>query len=133
MNKGDSANREHWVQIITTIPEISSIDHSRNQTTDKKNIRCQIKGFLVLNIVLSSFDDPGKDHVMLGADGLWVLIGCSGTGHKVFSQITHRYNFIHQTAFCKRGRFSKVSMLIESFRLSTRIHKYGIVLLLDNL
>jgi hypothetical protein len=38
MNKGDSANREHWVQIITTIPEISSIDHSRNQTTDKRII-----------------------------------------------------------------------------------------------
>jgi len=36
MNDGDPANREYWVQIITTIPEISSIDHSRNQTTDKR-------------------------------------------------------------------------------------------------
>jgi hypothetical protein len=36
MNEGDPKNREHWVQIITTIPEISSTDHSRNQTTDKR-------------------------------------------------------------------------------------------------
>jgi hypothetical protein len=35
MNEGDPKNREHWVQIITTIPEISSTDHSRNRTTDK--------------------------------------------------------------------------------------------------
>ena len=28
MNEGDPENREHCVQIITTIPEISSIDHS---------------------------------------------------------------------------------------------------------
>jgi hypothetical protein len=38
MNDGDPENREYWVQIITTIPEISSIDHSRNQTTDKRII-----------------------------------------------------------------------------------------------
>jgi hypothetical protein len=36
MNEGDPKNREHWVQIITTIPEISSVDHSRNQTLDKR-------------------------------------------------------------------------------------------------
>jgi len=36
MNEGDPKSREHWVQIITTIPEISSTDHSRNQTTDKR-------------------------------------------------------------------------------------------------
>jgi len=36
MNEGDPKNREHWVQIITTIPEISSTDHSRNRTTDKR-------------------------------------------------------------------------------------------------
>ena len=36
MNEGDPKNREHWVQIITTIPEISSTNHSRNQTTDKR-------------------------------------------------------------------------------------------------
>ena len=36
--EGDTANREHWVQIITTIPEISSIDHSRSQTTDERII-----------------------------------------------------------------------------------------------
>jgi hypothetical protein len=34
MNEGDPKNRGHWVQIITTTPEISSTDHSRNQTTD---------------------------------------------------------------------------------------------------
>jgi hypothetical protein len=38
MNEGDPKNREHWVQIITTIPEISSTDHSHNQTTDKRII-----------------------------------------------------------------------------------------------
>ena len=38
MNEGDSKDREHWVQIITTIPEISYTDHSRNQTTDKRII-----------------------------------------------------------------------------------------------
>jgi hypothetical protein len=36
MNEGDPKDREYWVQIITTIPEISSTDHSRNQTTDKR-------------------------------------------------------------------------------------------------
>jgi hypothetical protein len=36
MNEGDPKNREHWVQIITTTSEISSTDHSRNQTTDKR-------------------------------------------------------------------------------------------------
>jgi hypothetical protein len=36
MNEGDPKNREHWVQIITTIPEISSTDHSHSQTTDKR-------------------------------------------------------------------------------------------------
>jgi hypothetical protein len=39
MNEGNPANRERWVQIITTIPEISSIDHSRTQTYDKNIIR----------------------------------------------------------------------------------------------
>jgi len=38
INEGDPKNREHWVQIISTIPEISSIDHNRNQTTDKRII-----------------------------------------------------------------------------------------------
>ena len=38
MNEGDPKNREHWVQIITTTPEISSTDYSRNQTTDKRII-----------------------------------------------------------------------------------------------
>jgi len=38
MNEGDPKNREYWFQIITTIPEISSTDHSRNQTTDKRII-----------------------------------------------------------------------------------------------
>ena len=38
MNEGDPKDREYWVQIITTIPEISSTDHSRNQTTDKRII-----------------------------------------------------------------------------------------------
>jgi hypothetical protein len=36
MNEGDPKNRDHLVQIIDTIPEISSADHSRNQTTDKR-------------------------------------------------------------------------------------------------
>ena len=38
MNKGIPIDLEHWVQIITTIPEISSTDHSCNQTTDKRII-----------------------------------------------------------------------------------------------
>jgi len=36
INEVDPKNREHWVQIITTIPEISSTDHNDNQTTDKR-------------------------------------------------------------------------------------------------
>jgi len=36
MNEDDPTNFKHWVQIIATIPEISSMDHSRNQTTDKR-------------------------------------------------------------------------------------------------
>ena len=36
MNEGDPKNREQWVQIITSIPEISSTDHSHNRTTDKR-------------------------------------------------------------------------------------------------
>ena len=36
MNEGNPKNREYWVQIITTIPEILSTDHSHNQTTDKR-------------------------------------------------------------------------------------------------
>jgi hypothetical protein len=38
MNEGDPNNREYWVQITTTIPVISSTDHSRSQTTDKRII-----------------------------------------------------------------------------------------------
>jgi len=38
MNEGDPKNLDLWVQIITTIPEISSKDHSSNQTTDKRII-----------------------------------------------------------------------------------------------
>jgi len=38
MNEGDPKNCEHWVQIITTIPEISSTYHSHNRTTDKRII-----------------------------------------------------------------------------------------------
>jgi len=49
MNEGDPENREHWVQIITTIPEISSIDHNRNQTTDKRIITAKARA------------EPGKD------------------------------------------------------------------------
>ena len=36
MNEGDPKDREYWVQIITTISEISSTDNSRNRTTDKR-------------------------------------------------------------------------------------------------
>jgi hypothetical protein len=36
MNERNPKNREYWIQIITTIPEISSSDHSSNQTTDKR-------------------------------------------------------------------------------------------------
>jgi hypothetical protein len=36
MNEGDPKNREQWVQNITPISEISSTDHSRNRTTDKR-------------------------------------------------------------------------------------------------
>jgi len=36
MNKGDNKNCGHWVQIITTIPEISFTDHRHSQTTDKR-------------------------------------------------------------------------------------------------
>ena len=57
MNEGDPKNREHWVQIITTIPEISSTDHSRNQTTDKRiitaNASAEIRnGYLKNNLDL---------------------------------------------------------------------------------
>jgi hypothetical protein len=38
INEGDPKNREHWVQIITTIPEISSTDHSLPQSFDKRII-----------------------------------------------------------------------------------------------
>jgi hypothetical protein len=38
INEVDPKNRLHWVQIITTIPEISSTDHSCNQTTDMRII-----------------------------------------------------------------------------------------------
>jgi len=48
MNEGDPKSREHWVQIITTIPEISSTDHSRNQTTDKRIIYHRNNVFLDL-------------------------------------------------------------------------------------
>ena len=47
-----------------------------------------------------SFDNSRQNHMMLGADGFWILIGCPGKGHKVFPQITQRHNFIHQTVFC---------------------------------
>jgi len=57
MNEGDPENSEHWVQIITTIPEISSTDQSRNRTTDKRiitaNDRDEIrKGYLKNNLDL---------------------------------------------------------------------------------
>jgi hypothetical protein len=57
MDEGDPKNREHRVQIITTIPEILSTDHSRNQTTDKRiitaNDRAEIrKGYLKNNLDL---------------------------------------------------------------------------------
>jgi len=38
MNEGDPVNVNIGAQAITTIPEISSIDHNRNQTTDKRII-----------------------------------------------------------------------------------------------
>jgi hypothetical protein len=36
MNEGVLINLGHWIYIITSIPEILSTDHSRNQTTDKR-------------------------------------------------------------------------------------------------
>ena len=39
VNGGDPKNREHWVQILTSISEISSTDHNCNQTTDNNSIR----------------------------------------------------------------------------------------------
>jgi hypothetical protein len=45
MNEGDLKNRENWVQIITTIPEISSADHSLPQSFDKR-IKSQAKELL---------------------------------------------------------------------------------------
>jgi hypothetical protein len=42
MNEGVPINLEHWVQIISTIPEITSTDHSRNQTTDKRILYVEI-------------------------------------------------------------------------------------------
>lgn len=38
MNKGVPVNLEHWIQIITAIPEILSADQSFNRTTDKRII-----------------------------------------------------------------------------------------------
>jgi len=38
MNEGDPKDREDWVQIITAIPEMSSTDHSRKQSFDKRII-----------------------------------------------------------------------------------------------
>jgi hypothetical protein len=46
MNDGDPKNREGWVQIISTIPEISSTDHNHNQTTDKRIM--QKKSFFLI-------------------------------------------------------------------------------------
>jgi len=36
MNDGVPIKLEHWIQIITTIPEFLSTDHRRNRTTDKR-------------------------------------------------------------------------------------------------
>jgi len=38
INEGVPINLEHWIQIITTIPEILSADYSFNRTTDKRII-----------------------------------------------------------------------------------------------
>jgi len=38
MDEGIPINLEHWIKIITTISEILSTDHSRNQTADKRII-----------------------------------------------------------------------------------------------
>jgi hypothetical protein len=38
MNEGVPINLEHWIQIITTILEITNTNHSFNQTTDKRII-----------------------------------------------------------------------------------------------
>jgi len=46
VNEGDPKNREHRALILTTIPEISSTDHSHSQTTDKRIIYANIeKGY----------------------------------------------------------------------------------------
>jgi len=36
MNEDYPKSCEHWVQIITTIPEMLSTNHSHNRTTDKR-------------------------------------------------------------------------------------------------
>ncbi|MDH4205910.1 MAG: hypothetical protein OEV45_10305, partial [Desulfobacteraceae bacterium] len=42
------------VQIISTIPEISSIDHNRSQTTDKRIITANTRAEIKMHITLSS-------------------------------------------------------------------------------
>jgi len=57
MNEGDPKNREYWVQIITTIPEISSTDHSRNQTTDKRIITKTVNSKNSYGTTMLKFDN----------------------------------------------------------------------------
>jgi hypothetical protein len=60
------------VQIITTIPEISSTDYSRNQTTDKRIVsefpasilgRLYNLSFLLVSLLLQAVIMPGKARI----------------------------------------------------------------------
>jgi hypothetical protein len=39
MNEDVPINLGHWIQIIITIPELLSTDHSFNRTTDKRILK----------------------------------------------------------------------------------------------
>ncbi len=50
-------------------------------------------------------DDPGQDDLVLGTDGCGILIGGTGKGLHIFSQISKLHHLVHHAVFGaeKRG------------------------------
>ena len=56
-------------------------------------------GILVLDHEVSTFNDSRQHHLMLGADGFGILIGCTGKGNQILSDMGQLREFIHQAMF----------------------------------
>jgi len=62
-----------------------------------------------------SLDDAGQHHLVLGADRFGVLIGGSGKGLQISSNLSHFSDLVHQTVLRAINRSGVIIVFLDQF------------------